>query len=443
MIEEKSSNNICFPKKLTIFHLNINEMRDDKTNNLSNENDGTVSTTIGTEKFEKSEELKDEKKELENIKNTCTKEKENTIEKKEQIKNNEKNEIIKNNNSKEHFLNKNLNPNSYNGINKNILLNQVKNNIFKPYFPKNYVRVNETQNTPNIYNFINNYNIYNQYLVQITQQKKLFQTLRQIGLSAIQNPKNVNNYLLRKAINNNLGGLYNSNNINQLHPFNNLINYNYYGRQNQYLNNFIQNQNFININNNTLNNLNNISGQENYTLIVQSNTNNPEVKKNTKIKVTTSYVKNATKNKPKNNDTAKEKNTKNIINLDDIRSGKETRTVVRLNPIPPNYSSFDVSKLIDKYLVIESGKNQRIYKALYTPLCKKIGKNLGYCFIMMAKPEYVIEFYNTFNKLTFQKKKCKKPCNVIWADIQGEEFLKTNEDDPIRKPIIFKDIKTD
>jgi hypothetical protein len=46
MIEEKSSNNICFPKKLTIFHLNINEMRDDKTNNLSNENDGTVSTTI-------------------------------------------------------------------------------------------------------------------------------------------------------------------------------------------------------------------------------------------------------------------------------------------------------------------------------------------------------------------------------------------------------------
>ena len=240
MIEGKSSNNICNSKIPNLFHLNINEIRDDKTKKLSNENDGTVSTTIGTEKFEENAELKDEKKELENIKNTCIKEKENIIEKKEEIKNNEKNEIIKNNNSKEHFLNKNLNPNSYNGINKNILLNQVKNNIFKPYFPKNYVRVNETQNTPNIYNFINNYNICNQYLVHITQQKKEFQKLRQIGLFAIQNPKNVNNYLLRKVINNNLGGLYNSNNINQLHPFNNLINYNYYGRQNKFFNYYMK-----------------------------------------------------------------------------------------------------------------------------------------------------------------------------------------------------------
>ena len=114
-----------------------------------------------------------------------------------------------------------------------------------------------------------------------------------------------------------------------------------------------------------------------------------------------------------------------------------------MNPIPPNYSSFDVSKLLDKYLKIESGKNQRIYKALYTPLCKIIGKNLGYCFVMMSKPKYVIDFYNTFNGKIFGKKKCKKPCNVIWADKQGDDFLKTTEDDPIRKPIIFKDLKND
>ena len=141
------------------------------------------------------------------------------------------------------------------------------------------------------------------------------------------------------------------------------------------------------------------------------------------------------------NEAKKEKNIKNIINIEDIKTGKETRTVVRLNPIPPNYSSFDISKLIDKYLKIESGKNQRIYKALYTPLCKIIGKNLGYCFVMMAQPKYVIDFYNTFNGKIFGKKKCKKPCNVIWADKQGDDFLKTTEDDPIRKPIIFKDIK--
>ena len=70
-------------------------------------------------------------------------------------------------------------------------------------------------------------------------------------------------------------------------------------------------------------------------------------------------------------------------------------------------------------------------------------KNLGYCFVMMAKPKYVIDFYKVFNGRIFGKKKCKKPCNVIWADVQGEDFLKECEDNPIRKPIIFKDIKTD
>ena len=92
---------------------------------------------------------------------------------------------------------------------------------------------------------------------------------------------------------------------------------------------------------------------------------------------------------------------------------------------------------------IESKKNQRIYKALYAPLGKDIGTNLGYCLVMMVKPKYVVDFYKTFSGKIFGKKKCKKPCNVIWADIQGEDFLETNKDDPIRKPIIFKDIKTD
>jgi hypothetical protein len=133
----------------------------------------------------------------------------------------------------------------------------------------------------------------------------------------------------------------------------------------------------------------------------------------------------------------------NIINLDSILSGKETRTVVRLNPIPQHYSRFDVCKLLDKYLQIESGKNQRIYKALYIPRHKVTGKNSGYCFVMMVKPKYVIDFYKTFYKKSFGKKKCKKPYNVIWADIQGENFLKASKDDPINKPMTFKDIKMD
>ena len=129
---------------------------------------------------------------------------------------------------------------------------------------------------------------------------------------------------------------------------------------------------------------------------------------------------------------------KNIIIIEDILSGKDKRTVVRLSPIPQNYSSFDISKLIDKYLGIESNKKQRIYKALYAPLCKKIGKNIGYCFVMMVNPYKVIQFYNTFNGINFNKKRCKKNCSVIWANLQGDDFLKVS-DDPLRSPIIFKD----
>ena len=129
-------------------------------------------------------------------------------------------------------------------------------------------------------------------------------------------------------------------------------------------------------------------------------------------------------NEPDKNKENNDVDLENNINLDSIISGKETRTVVRLNPIPQHYSTFDICKLLDKYLQIESGKNQRIYKALYIPRHKVTGKNSGYCFVMMVKPKYVVDFYKTFNQKSLGKKKCKKPCNVIWADKQGEEFLK-------------------
>ena len=354
-------------------------------------------------------------------------------------------------NSQNIFINQNLNQIPYNGINNKLIGNQVNVNFYPFYAQNNLVGLNNNQN---IYNSLL-YKI-NLYLNKKKQEKKELQKLKDIGFYGINNSHNKNHYLTKMFLNNNLDIINNTNNLNPLFTFNNplnQINYNYYGNQNQLLNNYIINPNLLNINGNglnninNLNNLNNISGQnipEQYTIIIKNNTKDPEVKKLSKIKVTTTYLKDKTKNNQENKEqNNKVKSHKNFINIDDIISGKENRTVVRLNPIPPNYSSFDISKLLDKYLNIESGKNQRIYKAIYTPLCKIIGKNLGYCFIMMANPKYVIDFYNTFNGRIFQKKKCKRPCNVIWADIQGNEFLKTNEDDPIRKPIIFKDIKND
>ena len=128
--------------------------------------------------------------------------------------------------------------------------------------------------------------------------------------------------------------------------------------------------------------------------------------------------------------------SENIIKIELLESGEEKRTCVRLLPIPHKYSPFDIIRLIDKYLKTIPGK--RIYRSVYVPLIKVIGKNIGYCFIDLVSPKYVIEFYNVFNGLLL--KKCKKPCSVIFSDKQNSDNKNEN---PLREPIFFKDIIKD
>ena len=396
----------------------------------------------------------------------------------EEIKKEQKMKIINN------IINKNIENLKQNlnfNVNNGFLQNRFNPNNIPPLMSNKAVLNNNK--IYNFYNIINN-NVYNQKLAQVREQKMQFQQLKNLGLFALKNPQNINHYLLNifaqknnnvnqyLPLNNNMNMNMNYNNMNKNYNSMNYNNMNISG--NPLLRNYLSNQNYMNnninnicnmnnnINNiynmnnnlknlNILNNLSNINNLNNpnnlnnqkYTITLKSKTNDPSIEKVSKIQVTTYCVKDNSKKIENNEVIKKEKNPKNTINIENILSGKEKRTVVRLNPIPPNYSSFDVCKLLDKYLQIETGKNQRIYKALYTPLCKVIGKNLGYCFVMMVKPKYVVDFYNTFYGKCFGKKKCKKPCNVIWADMQGEDFLKASEDDPIRKPIIFKDIKID
>ena len=294
---------------------------------------------------------------------------------------------IKNNNSK-----KNNNSNLISSISIGLSTKQNNNYNNNNYYRNNCINVN------------------NQNLTKIFEQKNTFQQLKEIELYAVSHSQNINKLYIDNIINN---SYYN------------------YENQNPLLNNYKHNNNILDINDiNQFKNINN----EKYTITLKSKTEDPDIGQISKIQATTSYIK-------ENQKEEKEaKIEKNIINLEDIKTGKETRTVVRLSPIPPNYSSFDISKLLDKYLKIESSKNQRIYKALYTPLCKIIGKNLGYCFVMMAKPKYVIDFYNTFNGIILG---AKKGCNIIWSDKQGDDFLNVSEGDPTKKPIIFKDIKNE
>ena len=85
---------------------------------------------------------------------------------------------------------------------------------------------------------------------------------------------------------------------------------------------------------NDINQLRNVNNEK-YTITFKSKTDDPNIEKISKIQVTTSYIKDNQKIKQEN-EPKKEKNIKNLINIEDIKAGKEPRTVVRLNPIPPN-----------------------------------------------------------------------------------------------------------
>jgi hypothetical protein len=124
-------------------------------------------------------------------------------------------------------------------------------------------------------------------------------------------------------------------------------------------------------------------------------------------------------------------NPKNEININLILSGKELRTCVRLYPIPKNLSPFDMIRLVESYLKTIPGK--RIYNAIYVALTKKIGRNIGFCFVNLVNPKFVVDFYNTFNGLYL--KNCKKPCIISFSDNPNLEI----SNDPIRSPITFKD----
>ena len=128
----------------------------------------------------------------------------------------------------------------------------------------------------------------------------------------------------------------------------------------------------------------------------------------------------------------------NEIKIDLINLGIEKRTCVRLFPIPHKFSPFDIIRLLDKYLKTKPGK--RIYSSIYVPLTKVIGKNIGFCFVNLVSPKYVVEFYEVFNGETFRK--CKKPCSVIFSDKQNVDIL-NKEENPLRKPIFFNDIIKD
>ena len=100
-----------------------------------------------------------------------------------------------------------------------------------------------------------------------------------------------------------------------------------------------------------------------------------------------------------------------LINLDDIASGKDTRTTVMIRNIPIKYTDKMLQKEIEEF-------NEK-YDCLYMPYDYEKGGNKGYAFINFIHPLHILMFFEKFQNKTWTHFESKKICELNFANFQG------------------------
>ena len=154
----------------------------------------------------------------------------------------------------------------------------------------------------------------------------------------------------------------------------------------------------ISTNNNNINSTNN---NNIYPLIEQ---NNNKLKTNNK-NFTTNKTQNMQNNKPNL------KGEKQILNLDDIVTGKDTRTTVMIRNIPIKYTDEKLIEALSEF----NGK----YDCLYMPYDYEKNGNKGYAFINFINPLHILYFYEKFNGQKWLYFESSKICELNCAHFQG------------------------
>ena len=318
--------------------------------------------------------------------------------------------FISNNNlscKRESFISTNYNNNNNNKINNNMIINSGgKKNNFYMNNDDFEIEINE--------NNINNFNDYKNYFNDFNRVK--------IPNNNNNNNNNKNNNNLKltqtKQIENTTSSKLNNNNNN------NNENQNKFPRINL---NFIYN-NEENSNNNPLTptmqtipnltnnkNNNNNSPQHFYKPLTTSNLNN-----------------NNNNNNLQKHNKHETKGEKQLINLDDIISGKDTRTTIMIRNIPIKYS--------DKMLINELEEFKDKFDCIYMPYDQEKCGNKGYAFINFIHPYHILFFYEKFQNKTWNFFESKKICELNNANFQGISEIQKHAKNykGIKKPTFFK-----
>ena len=159
----------------------------------------------------------------------------------------------------------------------------------------------------------------------------------------------------------------------------------------------------------TKNNNNNLNYDEQNN--AQSSMNNFNNLSYNKLKMNyKNIISNKSMNNILNNKTSL-KGEKQILNLDDIVTGKDTRTTVMIRNIPIKYND----EILNEAFVEFHGK----YDCLYMPYDYEKNGNKGYAFINFTNPLHILYFYEKFNGKKWVHFESSKICELNCAHFQG------------------------
>lgn len=224
-----------------------------------------------------------------------------------------------------------------------------------------------------------------------------------------------------------------TNTINSLNTINNMNNINYiYPKMNLNMAYYtpLQPQNILSKNQKMVTNINNkISTNKN--MIQQSSSNSNLTKKEGNIKIKNNNQSEGRKTSSPGNSVNNSFNTqgyknssnyikgekisakgeKQMLNLDDIVTGKDTRTTVMIRNIPIKYTDDILIEALEEF----KGK----YDCLYMPYDYEKNGNKGYAFINFVNPLHILYFHEKFNGKKWLHFESSKICELNCAHFQG------------------------
>lgn len=330
-------------------------------------------------KEDKDSGYKTEQTKSSNKQSTQSNEEDNSI----NCENNNKIEKNENDINKKEFIIKEKNSNKYNLQNLKMMNNTIESNynIMGNNFIGNGIRYYQSSFPfQHIYSFIPNYNcLYS----KLNEQQNLYQQMNNF------NSKIQTNSAYPKL---NLNMMFNPN-IQQQQILNtkNVDNNNICAK----------NENKSNSNDKiTKNNSNSVNKDNNNKIKNEQKNKNNKTKKNN----TPSKVINIQNNKCNNKE-------KQVLNLDDIVSGKDLRTTIMIRNIPIKYS--------DELLAEDLSEFKGKYDCLYLPYDYDKNGNKGYAFINFVNPLHILYFYDKFNGKKWSHFESSKICELNSAHFQG------------------------